>query len=659
MKKLLLLGLAFSIGYCANAQNNSKSLVSKNVQRVSVPVLKKITGNEVIPVVFQENNYYTMSKKSIDLLFGEPIGTTFYDLQTNSGICNRIVQEPNGNVSAVWTMALVSNFADRGTGYNYWNGTAWLDAPTARIEGTTRTGWPNIAITGTDQMVVSHNANAANKNTKPISGTTWTDESFPAPNSMTWPRMVANGNTIHVIGVADYSAPFGTTGFLSGALVYWRSTDGGLNWVDQDRLLPNMDTIHFSPKPNYQDDYSMDIKGDTVVIAVGNVLSGAFIWKSTDAGVNWNFIDILPSPARKFWFNGGVPLDFNNDAQQDGIFGSDGSQCVVLDINGKAHVFFGFMRNTSDGAGYSYYPGYDGIWYWNEDMGTISYDYYWDDPTGTPTYCAIPDTTNFKIITWIKDLNGNGEIDWSPAAVSGNQYGFYQTSLTSQITACVDKKNVIHIVYSSIVDGAWATVPSTAGSFDRNYRNLWMLHHDIASPSYLTWEYDHNYLDSGRIISDNISEEVYPNMLRKPFSYDPENDSATVAFTYIYDVYPGNSLQPTPPNHGPVENTIYFKTIKIESNTVGIKEIEVVKNAPVVYPNPTSNNVTISYNLINAANVTLSIYNTVGQQIMTTNKNVAAGEVNVALDIQSLTQGVYFIKSDIGNKTYTNKLIVK
>jgi hypothetical protein len=85
----------------------------------------------------------------------------------------------------------------------------------------------------------------------------------------------------------------------------------------------------------------------------------------------------------------------------------------------------------------------------------------------------------------------------------------------------------------------------------------------------------------------------------------------------------------------------------------------VVKNTPVIYPNPASNNVTVSYNLTDASIVTLSIYNLVGQKIMTTSQNVNAGEAYVNLNIESLTQGVYIIKSDIGKQSFTDKLIVK
>jgi hypothetical protein len=84
----------------------------------------------------------------------------------------------------------------------------------------------------------------------------------------------------------------------------------------------------------------------------------------------------------------------------------------------------------------------------------------------------------------------------------------------------------------------------------------------------------------------------------------------------------------------------------------------VIKSAPVVYTNLASIYIDIKYHLSEATNITIGIYNTIGQEIMSTNKNVAAGEINVTLNIETLPQGVYFIKSDIGNKTFTKKLLV-
>ncbi len=659
MKKLLLLSLALCIVLYANAQR-TKSLVPKNLQYITVNSPKKFTGNEVLPIVFQESNYYTKKKLGFDQLFGESIGTTYYDLQTNSGLPNRLIKESNGNISAVWTIAIDNqgNYPTRGSGYNYYNNATntWLTAPTARLEPV-RVGWPNIAITGNNQIVSTHAANNGYLMTKPINSSVWptTGSTFGVTHELIWPRMVANGNIVHVIGVSDTEQPYLNTGFIHGALIYFRSTNGGQTWEDE-RLLPNMDTTHFSEYPNYNDDYNMAIKGDTVVILVGNGLSGAFFWKTTNAGINWTYTDILNPPSRKYNVESGIPLDFNNDSEQDYVYGSDGSSCVVIDNNGIAHMFFGRMRNTSEGAGnqYSFYT--DGLWYWNETMPAPQYDLFFDDVNGVPTWTAIPDTVGFIPITWVRDMNQDGEFNIPPDVPTDDMgIGTYQTSMTSQVTACVDRNNNIDIIYAGVMEGLYVSVPNTtSGSVNRCYRNLYLLHHKANTP-YYDWSFSPSHQDSGRIVPDN-SECVYPVMLNKPIKY-VANDSAIIAFTYMVDELPGNSLQPNAgPNHSIRESTIWFKTLSVKFPD-GINEINVLKSAPVVYPNPSSDKVTVSYNLNEASNVKMSIYNMVGQQIISTNQNITAGDVNVTFNIEALPQGIYFIKSDIGKQSYTNKLI--
>ncbi|MBK7172866.1 MAG: hypothetical protein IPH84_06460 [Bacteroidales bacterium] len=86
------------------------------------------------------------------------LGSTVYDLQTNSSSpFGRLVRFDDGTFGSVWTRGMSPTaYSDRGTGYNYFDGTSWLADPTIRLE-TLRTGWPSIAKRGyTGEAVVSH-----------------------------------------------------------------------------------------------------------------------------------------------------------------------------------------------------------------------------------------------------------------------------------------------------------------------------------------------------------------------------------------------------------------------------------------------------------------------------------------------------------------------
>ena len=62
------------------------------------------------------------------------IGYTQYDLQSNAAIDDRMAGGADA-VSAAWTFSLeLTPFSDRGTGYNYYDGTAWGEIAYERIE---------------------------------------------------------------------------------------------------------------------------------------------------------------------------------------------------------------------------------------------------------------------------------------------------------------------------------------------------------------------------------------------------------------------------------------------------------------------------------------------------------------------------------------------
>ena len=128
------------------------------------------------------------------------IGTTWFDLQSNASLSSRIAFHPDGTIGAVWTYGVqASSFPDRGTGYNYYNGSSWGPHPTSRLENI-RCGWPSYDTWGTDgEINVAHNSvTGLEISTRATRGTgSWTQALFQGPtgieDSPTWPRVVTSG----------------------------------------------------------------------------------------------------------------------------------------------------------------------------------------------------------------------------------------------------------------------------------------------------------------------------------------------------------------------------------------------------------------------------------------------------------------------------------
>jgi hypothetical protein len=349
MKKALLLVFAMSIVLIGFSQQRavpvSKELVNKSVIRYdNVPV------DPAPPML---NTTYTTPglMKDAKLLGSETeIIETVYDLQTNTTVGNRFVIWEDGTMAAV-TMRGVENptgfaFPDRGTGYNYNNGSTWGPKPTSRIE-TIRTGWPSIAKWGPEgEVVVAHQSGTAPLvlSTRATKGTgAWTQSLYYGPNGTAtpqylWPRMTTSGPNneyVHVFGLTAPSANGGTPWLgQDGALLYNRSTDGGNTWD-----IAHMQ-IEGTGADSYlyirADDYVMASKGNVVALLHTSSWRDLFILKSTDNGENWEKIMVWEHPYPFF--------DTQSTLMNDTLYAVDQSGSLAIDDNGMCHVVWGIGR---------------------------------------------------------------------------------------------------------------------------------------------------------------------------------------------------------------------------------------------------------------------------------------------------------------------------
>ena len=145
MKKTstIIASILFAVGLSAQivpGQNHNGFLKAKN---------DKITmsGSEALNHLMINPNPHTSAilNSSKSTINEEVIGTTTYDLQSNAAVQNRIIVHDDGTISAAWTISQQYNttYTDRGTGYNFYDGTSWGSQPTNRLEDS-RGGWPSL-----------------------------------------------------------------------------------------------------------------------------------------------------------------------------------------------------------------------------------------------------------------------------------------------------------------------------------------------------------------------------------------------------------------------------------------------------------------------------------------------------------------------------------
>lgn len=460
MKKVFLFLLAFGIGLGLFAQYRPLSTKGGNVNFKAVRPVKAMDDAVIGSQVINPN----VAPKSV--LDDTSTMVTVYDLQTNAANCPRLQRFPDGTFGATctWSAQQNSSFTDRGTGYNYFNGTAWGPQPTARVETSIRTGWPSYARLGANgEVIVAHNTTAGQPlvlSTRTTKGTgAWTvntSVSALGPPAgavvMAWPRLVTSGpthNNIHIIALTEPTANGGTTyNGMDGALLYIRSTDGGATWSSWQQL-PGMTSSQYLAIGG--DDYAWaEPRGDTLAFTVGSNWVDQFVMKSTDNGTTWTKIMV--------WHNNYDLWPGNTNT--DTFYCSDGNNACAIDKNGKVHVVFGRQRALGDNTGAKFwFPFTDGLIYWNEDKGILPQTLDWDT---NYIIASVPDTMVFY--------------------QDPTQLAYYYNSLTSMPQIVIDDNNKVYVVY--------ATVTLLLDPNNYMLRHLYARGSNDAGSTWVPWTYE-------------------------------------------------------------------------------------------------------------------------------------------------------------------------
>jgi hypothetical protein len=625
MKNLLFISMAIILAVSGHSQNHT--VISKQMRDFSVKKAHPLN----IDAGFN-NPSAIPAAKSIGFVEETVIGGTRYDLQTNTSIQNRLHVYADGTIGATWTMAFDdgAGFSDRGTGYNYFDGFIWGPQPTNRIESL-KTGWPSYAPWGENgELVVSHDFAAGDLYliTREQKGSgNWTETLVDGPEDqkISWTRTTTSGVDNSVIQMLAITWPIANGGTtyedLNGAILYSRSSDGGVTWDPQHQIIEGMtadDYIGFSA-----DDYEWAVSGENnIAFLVGDSWHDFFLMKSSDGGDNWEKTIIWENPYPFF--------DPENPIVTDTFYCVDGTHHLAFDSQGKVHVVFGINRAYSDGAQTYWFPGIGGIGYWNEDLPAFSNNLNALNPYDHPDSELIEDLT---LIGWEQDIDGNGTIDVL------DEWGTYYIGFSSQPQIVIDDLDLIYVVFSSVTEG-----------YDnglQNYRHLW----GRGSWGTGTWG------DFVQLTADLIhifDECVFPSVA----GFTDEN------FYLIYqtDTEPGlnirGDLDPVTDNF-----TNFMKVARYELIPVGVEEnrddhlfAQVSQN----YPNPFNGSSEVVVHLQKRATLSLTVTDLTGNAVYSIpEQNADPGINKLVIDAGNLAAGVYFYTVRADDFSTTKKLIVE
>ncbi len=642
MKQFLLLLFFSTFLRCTilGQSYRNKSLLPadfhKNIQAIPLSQKNDKSLNSHFTAKFPVKSGSLTSYRISQLVTEAKIGNTIYDFQTDASIYNRLILHADGTLSASWNfIAQDSANSTRGTGYNYFDGTAWGPIPTKRIEPNNRTGFVNIVTTLTGKEISIGHSNTlgglllTSRSQKGIGA--WTE--YPAAlgqaTNDTWAKAIsggANGETIHVI--CNGSGTSGTP-YLGqiGPLLYSRSLNGGATFTILRSLIPACDSTH-----NFgygASSYSIDEKGDTLAIVVGSFTTDLIFLKSTDNGFTWTSRTIQSFPVP--FYNDVLDSlpDLNGDGTSDDIETASGDANVILDNNGFAHVFWSNIRvtDTSASAQLGYYPnGNDGLYYWNENFA----------------FGASPDT-----IAHANDLNGDGLLTIASGSQGGGKMGLYRGGITQMPSSGVDACNNIFVCYQTLCENCDTTM------YGSSHKQVYVKSSIDGWNNAINIDQDSNSLNH---------ECVYACMAKRV-------DSA-IHIIYQRDLAPGNSLCTIfgPPNGciqagwNSLASDIIYANLGTDTFTncgLSISNINANDLALNNFPNPIQNECILSFQLTYPSVVEVIIKDVLGKIIYSETKGLLpTGKQLVKLDANKFANGIYFYSVKTAMKEESKKILV-
>lgn len=669
MKKILLAVSALFLFSAVFAQDMKRTTDVRNVQMVT----KTISGRET---AVPENIAPMMRTVSHNY-----IGTTYYDLQSNGSMAQKMVAHNDGTISAVWTTN-GSTAQSRGTGYNYYNGTSWVNASTStdRIENT-RTGWGTITCVGDAEITAAHNGSSALViGICPQKGTqNWTFTNLQGPSisginsngqpatstALLWPALASSGNIVHLICCTESDTGMYYQG-INTCLVYYRGTfdpsHNTITWEDP-RIVGNVTSNEVRCFSG--DAYAITAKDNVVAILNAPSTSDVFLWKSTDNGVNFTKTVIAKNPIERY--------KENTTAVLDTPYVSDGCCAVALDDNGMAHIAFGITRFFNDVLGdgsYSYYPGYDDMLYWNESMQPIL--------AGTKEALNSDslEAAGYKVFHR-NDLTGDGGAYY----INDGDFPGYGVAAVS-MPQLLAKNGKVYLVFTQLLDfpfveveagayfrGVFATKSNDNGSSWDN--GISWLSYNKECYYINDWQWtalqDTDFtISMMRDFVESEGESVFPALAANIVN-------GKINMWWQQDYTPGSEIKENSVSMSQAESYIYAFSIDadeigvynnidevwqglwIDSTGINNRNISGMK----MYPNPASESVNVTFSAENAENGQISVMNLMGQMVYNSDVEVMEGYNLINIPVKQLNSGIYMVTIRTNTGISTQKLIVK
>ena len=635
MKRVFTLALVMGLVVSGMAQQKVQNRVERKAQRAEQ--VQSFNGFETV-------NYNGVGAQQRSMMAPEEteLGMTIYDWQTNAAARNQTVAWEDGFAAVCWTHANETGLADRGTGISYYDpATDEWSYCEQRAEGV-KTGFGCIARYGENGLVITAHTSSQcgiwinedfRNDPEAWGDPIWLDNT----NGPCWPVIATSGENHDIIHILVTGSDATVQG-VSDPLMYFRYANGA--WEAENQILEPLSSAHTSLFSSNDAHFIPVEEPNRVAAVINSAWCDGKVIVSDDNGQTWS--------ERTYYSHPDVTATF------DSWFMYPRWVDAVFDKNDVLHIVYEFNGSTGEPGSGSYYPGIGGVSYWSEVL-PLGADYVCEGFTGQAGEPFVMDTMyiqediyaswfwsdathDFPVDEYIgfvppmQEVMGEitidyENIDWTFFNDHGSDHGKYNCGIAGMPTMLNDGDN-IYMIYSSIS-------PVLAEDMYPYFRLLGNASYDNGA----TWEGQNVILND---FMNAYDEMVYAQFV--PHVYH-DAEGAYAFFIYQNDTYPGTYIQDDDPD--PDDNGYRVVKVRLDQETWGQTEIVNAGDAVSIYPNPVSNEMTIT--LSNDSEVV--ICNLMGQKVSSF-KGVAG--IN-NFDASQLSSGIYFLTA--GNTT--QKFVVK
>lgn len=601
-----------------------KVLNGPNVARQATKVTEAEQAAPTKTFPKSDFTYRTLGKKSVLYKVGE----TQNDQQTNASIYRRVQLLPSGKVSLTWTTSGdPAPYATRGAGYNHFNGTTWGPVSSNRID-VERAGFPCYVYNPStnEEIITSHIVKAGTGNAGGIlmnrkvgvgpgnwTSTTVLDTTATIPGLL-WAQTAISGDYMIVIGSYTDSSETQPNRVVKNGVrtpqVYSRYQFSTNTWLVKNACLPMYDNSRYYAGGG--DNYSIDANGSNVAILIGGLTDDLALYKSSDAGANWEktIIDSFPVPA------------YDYKTLFDTSFTNDGSVHVTLDNSGKAHCFWSRARvldaNTDDNN-VTYFPGQNSILYWNESMPIDS----------------------AKAIAGMPDENNNNALDLATSwNETGARYGNH--SIPTMPYAAISDNGIIFLTYSSLTE-------DDISSDSKNFRDVYCI---FSRDGGNTWG---SIINLTSWIGLNF-EQVFPSVSKKM--------DGRLHLTFLQKTSIGRYDATNNPGAAGTHDVMYMVLDTADILDGPVTSLAKYNSELFMvgqnYPNPfnTTTNIPVSFKHNTSASI--SIVDVTGKLVYNQSyQNIPAGNADIEVSLTNINTGIYFYTVEAEGIKVTRKMIVE